>query len=80
METAAKAALENGIKLNTLLLAEQVFLSERQFARRLKKLTGLTPNNYIQEARLQLARQLLERQVYATVNEVASAAGYSSGS
>ncbi|WP_421947048.1 ATP-binding protein [Phaeodactylibacter xiamenensis] len=80
VETAAKAALEKGIKLNTLLLAEQVFLSERQFARRLKKLTGLTPNNYIQEARLQLARQLLERQVYTTVNEVAQAAGYSSGS
>jgi DNA-binding response OmpR family regulator len=80
VETAAIAALEKGIKLNTLLLAEQVFLSERQFARRLKKLTGLTPNNYIQEARLQLARQLLERQVYTTVNEVAQAAGYSSGS
>jgi signal transduction histidine kinase/DNA-binding response OmpR family regulator/streptogramin lyase len=80
VETAAKAALEKGIKLNTLLLAEQVFLSERQFARKLKKLTGLTPNNYIQEARLQLARQLLERQVYTTVSEVAQAAGYSSGS
>ncbi|NRA50482.1 MAG: response regulator, partial [Phaeodactylibacter sp.] len=80
IEEATKNALEKGIKLNTLVLAEQVFLSERQFARRLKKLTGLTPNAYIQEARLQLARQLLERQTYTTVNEVAQAAGYSSGS
>lgn len=80
VETVTKSALEKGIKINTLLLAEQVFLSERQFSRKLKKLTGLTPNAYIQEAKLQLARQLLERQVYPTVNEVAQAAGYSSGS
>lgn len=80
IEQAAKEALDKGIKLTTNILAEKVFLSERQFARRLKSLTGLAPNAYIQEVKLQKARTLLENQVYMTINEVADASGYSSGS
>ena len=80
VETAAKEALDKGYKLTTSVLADQVFLSERQFSRRLKSMTGLTPNGYIQEVKLQKARTLLENGVYTTVGEVAAAAGYSSGS
>jgi signal transduction histidine kinase/DNA-binding response OmpR family regulator len=80
VETAAKEALDKGIKLTTAFLADKVFLSERQFARKLKTLTGLTPSGYILEVKLQKARHLLENQAYTTVNEVAQAAGFSSGS
>ncbi|MCB9289664.1 MAG: response regulator [Lewinellaceae bacterium] len=80
VEDAAREALDKGLKLSTALLADRVFLSERQFSRKLKMVTGLTPNGYILEVKLQKARHLLEHQVYTTVNEVAQAAGYSSGS
>ncbi len=80
VENAAREALDKGLKLSTSFLAGRVFLSERQFSRKLKAVTGLTPNSYIQEVKLQKARHLLEHQVYTTVNEVAQAAGYSSGS
>lgn len=42
------------------LLAERMNLSRRTFFREVKRLTGLTPNAYVQEARLQKARYLLE--------------------
>lgn len=80
VETAAKEALGKGLKLTTSILAEVVFLSERQFARRLKAMTGLTPKAYIQEVKLQKARSSLEHRTCSTVEEVAAAAGYSSGS
>jgi len=80
VENAAKTALQKGLKLTTTILAEDVFLSNRQFARRLKALTGLSPKAYIQEVKLQKARSLLENGVYKTVEEVAAATGYSSGS
>ena len=66
--------------MTTSILAEVVFLSERQFARRLKAMTGLTPKAYIQEVKLQKARSLLEHRTCSTMEEVAAAAGYSSGS
>ncbi len=80
VEDAAREALDKGLKLSTAFLADRVFLSERQFSRKLKSVTGLTPNGYIQEVKLQKARHLLEHQVYTTISEVAQAAGYSSGS
>ncbi len=80
VEDAAREALEKGLKLTTNFLADRVFLSERQFSRKLKSVTGLTPNGYIQEVKLQKARHLLEHKVYTTISEVAQAAGYSSGS
>ncbi len=80
VEDAAREALDKGLKLSTAFLADRVFLSERQFSRKLKAVTGLTPNGYIQEVKLQKARHLLEHQVYTTINEVAQATGYSSGS
>jgi signal transduction histidine kinase/CheY-like chemotaxis protein/methylphosphotriester-DNA--protein-cysteine methyltransferase len=80
VEDAAKEALEKGIKLTTAHLAGTVFLSNRQFSRNLQSLTGLTPNQYIKEIKLQKARHLLESGACKTVEEVASNTGFSSGS
>lgn len=80
VETMTRDALNKGIKLTTTVLASAVHLSDRQFARRLKRLTGLGPNAYIREMKLQKARSLLENGVYTTVGEVAAACGYSTGS
>lgn len=80
VESAAKEALDKEIKLTAAYLATQIFLSERQFSRKLKTITGLTPNGYIQEIKLQKARHLLENKVYSTTAEVARTSGYSSSS
>ena len=44
--------------------------------RRVKKITGLTPNNYFREIRLQVARELLESGKVRTVSEAAAAVGF----
>jgi len=80
VEEGAKEAMEKGIKLTTAFLADKVFLSDRQFARKLKTITGLTANQYIQEIKLQKARHLLENKACQTVSEVAGLTGFSSGS
>ncbi len=59
-------------------VAGQVHLSERQFDRRLKQLTGLTPNNYLREMRLQRAKDFLHEGKYSSVKEVGFAVGFSS--
>jgi signal transduction histidine kinase/DNA-binding response OmpR family regulator/ligand-binding sensor domain-containing protein len=57
-------------------LAAELAVSERQLYRLTKTLTGLTPKQYLQEARLSKARHLLENKTFATVTEVATAVGY----
>lgn len=46
--------------VNITLLAEQSGLGERTFLRRFKLATGMTPNNYLQQLRIEAARHLLE--------------------
>ncbi|MBK8699285.1 MAG: response regulator [Saprospiraceae bacterium] len=58
-------------------VAGQMNLSERQFGRRLKQHTGLTPNNYLREMRLQWAKDYLHEGKYASVKEVGFAVGFS---
>ena len=57
-------------------LAKELALSERQVARKIKQITGLSPNKYFREIRLQYARELLEKGEVATVNEAAFAVGF----
>jgi signal transduction histidine kinase/DNA-binding response OmpR family regulator/ligand-binding sensor domain-containing protein len=57
-------------------IADAVHSSERQLYRRLKKLTGFSPHQFIQEIRLQTAREWLENQQYTTVKEVCHAIGF----
>ena len=60
---------------NITNLADQFHLSRRQFQRRIKKMTGLSPKQYQHEISLQKARQLLEQSAYANVSAVAYASG-----
>ena len=58
-------------------LAEALFMSRRNFYRRLTALTGMSPAVFIRHIRLQRARQLVEQQALETVSEVAYAVGFS---
>jgi DNA-binding response OmpR family regulator len=64
---------------NIDLLAQSLFMSRTNFFEKIKKLTGLTPNQYLQEARLLEARHLLERRMFHSVDKVAEAVGFTSG-
>lgn len=57
-------------------LANQLFISRSQLQRRIKKITGLTPNKYFREIRLQSARNLLESGEVRTISETAYAVGF----
>lgn len=56
-------------------LAELMLVSRRQLGRQVKALTGLTPSEYLLEARLQRARSLLDENQVKTVKELAYVVG-----
>jgi signal transduction histidine kinase/DNA-binding response OmpR family regulator len=58
-------------------LAAELAVSERQLRRRLTQLTGLSPNLYLRELRLQTARDYLQQGKYKTVKETSFAVGFS---
>ncbi len=58
-------------------VASEAGLSLRQFTRRLKQLTGLTPNLYLREMRLQVAKDYLYQGKFATIKETSYAVGFS---
>ena len=62
--------------LNIPELASQFAMSESSLLRQLKSLTGLTPAKYVQEMRMDKARQLLEQRKYNAVSEVGREVGY----
>ena len=72
----SKTMTDSQFKLDWV--ASEMHLSERQFSRRLKQLTGLTPNNYLREMRLQRAKDFLHEGKYTSVKEVSFAVGFSS--
>ncbi|NDV21412.1 GlxA family transcriptional regulator [Desulfovibrio sp. JC022] len=57
------------------VLSEKAGLGERTFLRRFKRATGLTPNNYLQQLRVEAARHLLEVSSKG-VDEITTAVGY----
>ncbi len=57
-------------------LAQFFFLSTRQFHRRLKIATGLTPAKFIREVQLEKARDLLETGKMLSVSETAYSCGF----
>ncbi len=57
-------------------LAFEFAMSESTLLRQLKRLTGLTPAQYLQELRLDKARELLENRRYNSIAEVAAKVGY----
>ena len=56
-------------------IAELMFMSRAQFFRRVQTLTGLTPNQYLQDLRFNHSRTLLEQRQMSTVKAVAAAIG-----
>lgn len=69
-----------GGTLSVSSLAYEFAMSESTLLRQLKRLTGLTPLQYIQEVRLSEARRLLENRTYNSVAQVASKVGYEDAS
>lgn len=61
----------------TETLAQEMAISRRQLNRKIKEYTGLTPNKYIVEIRLQKARNLFEQSPDLTVKEVSYEVGFS---
>lgn len=74
----AQTMIENGLAddLTVEGLAQGVALSRRQFLRRFKAATGLTPQKYLQLARIEAAKGALIR-TRESVDEIASMVGYS---
>lgn len=62
--------------LNLVMLAYELNTSERQLFRRVKAITGLTPNKYIRTIRLQIAREAIESGKYRTIAEISYLAGF----
>ncbi|MEM7380379.1 MAG: ATP-binding protein, partial [Bacteroidota bacterium] len=60
---------------NVERLTELLFMSRRQLQRRIKELTGLSPRQYIQEARMLEARQLLENRRKSSIKAVSFSVG-----
>ncbi len=63
-------------QLTNSFLAEELSISERQLYRMVKELTGLSPNIYIRQIRLEEAYQLLQSGKYYTVKEVVAKVGF----
>lgn len=63
--------------LNIADVASAVYTSERQFFRRIKKLTGHTPNLLIRRKRLEKARRLLVQGDPDNLKTVAQKVGFS---
>lgn len=76
VEIIIKKELENP-HFNVGDLAGQFFLSERQFQRRMKQHTGLSPKKFQTEVALQVARELLEKGAYGSVKAIAFSVGMS---
>jgi YesN/AraC family two-component response regulator len=61
-------------------LAGAIFMGRTAFFQEVKRLTGMTPNQYIREVRLLEARWLLQHRVYSNFSSVVSAIGMKSES
>lgn len=62
--------------LNNERIAAEMAISERHLFRRVRKLTGLSPQKYLRQYRLQRAMQYLHNGRYKKVKDVALAVGY----
>lgn len=62
--------------LSVTMLAQEFAMSESTLLRQLKRLTGLSPKQYMQEIRLSIALEMLENRAHRSVAEVAYGVGY----
>lgn len=63
--------------LSVPMLADAFAMSESTLLRQLKRLTGLSPVQYLKEMRLEKARQLIEDNTYNSIARIAYEIGYS---
>lgn len=75
VEKHLKSEISNS-KFNIDSLAEVMQMSRSHLHRRIKLITGLTPNKYFREIKLQAAREILENGDAQTVSEVCYAVGF----
>lgn len=66
----------NNPSLNQNEIAEMFNISKSSFYRKIKSHTGLTPNNFIKEIRLQKARDIIEENPDILVKQVALEVGF----
>jgi PAS domain S-box-containing protein len=57
-------------------LSHELSISERQLYRRVKSILGVTPNQYIRNIRLRIAKEAIETGKYRTVSEISYLAGF----
>lgn len=62
--------------LSNSFLADQLSLSERQFYRKVKESSSLSPNLYLRRVRLRVAKEYLISKRFKKVSEVAAAVGF----
>lgn len=65
-----------GLHFTIDVLAEEMMMSRTQLFPRVRKLTGKTPNQYLQDVRFEQALQMLQNKECETVKEVAYSVGY----
>ncbi|MEQ8706759.1 MAG: helix-turn-helix transcriptional regulator [Phaeodactylibacter sp.] len=58
------------------LIASKLYVSERQFYRKLKQLTSRTPNRYIQNARMVKAHKMIKAGYTGDLSKLAKSVGY----
>jgi signal transduction histidine kinase/DNA-binding response OmpR family regulator/ligand-binding sensor domain-containing protein len=75
LETVVRRELRNET-LSVGWLAAHFYMSERQLQRRINRLTGLSPNAYLREVRLETARFMLEQRSVQTMKEAALEVGF----
>lgn len=69
----------NDVQFDLNYLAEGMQMSPKTLYRKVRELTGLSPNQLVQEIRLLEARALLEAKQVRTLRELAHAVGFRSG-
>ncbi|MFK7946916.1 MAG: ATP-binding protein [Saprospiraceae bacterium] len=57
-------------------IADKLAMNRIKFYKKIKQLTGLTPNQYTRIIRLKMAKDYLENKTYKTVKEVANEIGF----
>lgn len=62
-------------KFDLQLFLSKLFMSERSFFRKVKKLTGITPYRYFSRIKLYLAKQLLANLRFKSIRQVAISVG-----
>ncbi|HYE58532.1 MAG TPA: ATP-binding protein, partial [Rhodothermales bacterium] len=73
---AAIAARLSDPDFDVPALASALFMSERTLQRRIAELTGFAAGTYVRHVRLLHAKELIERNAYQTLSEVARAVGF----